>query len=87
MDGGKVDVLDPELKKQLTLTTEDLRFAEFLVKNVLTETEGEEEADIFADGTGWEGSDEWIRLQFKTYLLHMLRSSEMDGMFTYFGTK
>ena len=80
MDGGKVDVLDVELKKQLTLTTEDLRFADYLVKTVLNDSDiNGENGDIFADGTGWEGGDEWIRYQFKIYLLHMLRSSEMDG--------
>ena len=43
-----------------------------------SDTDGENK-DIFLDGTGWEGSDEWIRYQFKVYLLHMLRSSELDG--------
>ena len=76
LDGGKVDILDVELRKQLTLTTEDLRFADFLTKTVLSDGEN---GDIFVDGTGWEGSDEWIRYQFKAYLLHLLRSSEMDG--------
>jgi len=62
----------------LSLSTEDLRFADYLVKTVVSDgdTVGE---DIFLDGTGWEGSDEWIRYQFKVYLLHMLRSSELDG--------
>ncbi|CAG2117847.1 unnamed protein product [Medioppia subpectinata] len=75
LDAGKVDILDAELRKQLALTTEDLRFAEYLTKTVLTDGEN---GDIFVDGTGWEGSDEWVRYQFKVYLLHLLRSSEMD---------
>lgn len=77
IDSGKVDITDIELRKQLNLSTEDLRFADYLVKTVISESDNEVK-DIFLDGTGWEGSDEWIRYQFKVYLLHMLRSSELD---------
>ncbi|GFO48412.1 late secretory pathway protein avl9 homolog [Plakobranchus ocellatus] len=59
---GKVDLRDKELQRQLSLTTADLRFAEYLVK-VTAEKPGD-----FYDGTEWEGSDEWIRAQFKHYL-------------------
>lgn len=47
MDDGKIDILDPELKKQLNLTTEDLRFADHLVRHVM-----EDRQDVFLDGTG-----------------------------------
>lgn len=47
VDDGKIEVLDPELKKQLSLTTEDLRFADHLVRHVM-----EDRQDVFLDGTG-----------------------------------
>jgi hypothetical protein len=82
IDGGKVDILDIELRKQLNLSTEDLRFADFLVKSVINDSDSDDK-DMFLDGTGWEGSDEWIRYQFKVYLLHLLRSSELNGIIIY----
>ncbi|RUS73088.1 hypothetical protein EGW08_019149 [Elysia chlorotica] len=59
---GKLDIRDKELQRLLSLTTADLRFAEYLVQ-VTAERPG----DMY-DGTEWEGSDEWIRAQFKHYL-------------------
>uniref|UniRef100_A0A8C7FKB2 AVL9 cell migration associated n=1 Tax=Oncorhynchus kisutch TaxID=8019 RepID=A0A8C7FKB2_ONCKI len=56
VEEAKIQIGDPELRKLLGLTTADLRFADYLVKHV---TENRE--DIFLDGTGWEGGDEWIR--------------------------
>ncbi len=56
------------------LTTEDLRFADFLVRHV-----AEERHDVFLDGVGWEGGDEWIRAQFRVYLLCLLRTSLLQG--------
>lgn len=56
---------------------EDLRFADFLVRHVTGGADGDE--DIFLDGTGWEGGDEWLRAQFKWYLLTLLRSSQLEG--------
>uniref|UniRef100_A0A452I192 UDENN domain-containing protein n=1 Tax=Gopherus agassizii TaxID=38772 RepID=A0A452I192_9SAUR len=58
-----VQIHDPELRKILNLTTADLRFADYLVKHVT-----ENRDDVFLDGTGWEGGDEWIRAQFGAYL-------------------
>lgn len=46
------------------------RFADYIVKHV-----SEEKHDVFLDGVGWEGGDEWIRSQFKIYLLCLLRTS------------
>ncbi|XP_043544744.1 late secretory pathway protein AVL9 homolog [Chiloscyllium plagiosum] len=61
---------DPELRKLLNLTTADLRFADFLVKHVT-----ENRDDIFLDGTGWEGGDEWIRAQFSLYIHSLLATT------------
>ncbi|XP_035521327.1 late secretory pathway protein AVL9 homolog [Morone saxatilis] len=67
-----VHIQDPELRKILSLTTADLRFADYLVKHVT-----ENRDDVFLDGTGWEGGDEWIRAQFTLYL-HSLLSSALQ---------
>ncbi|GIY91949.1 hypothetical protein CEXT_238512 [Caerostris extrusa] len=74
VDDGKIEIIDPELKKQLNLTTEDLRFADHIVRHVM-----EDRQDVFLDGTGWEGGDEWLRSQFKLYLLSIMRTSEIEG--------
>ncbi|NXN17982.1 AVL9 protein, partial [Indicator maculatus] len=42
-------------------------FADYLVKHVT-----ENRDDVFLDGTGWEGGDEWIRAQFSAYLHALL---------------
>lgn len=47
VDDGKIEIIDPELKKQLNLTTEDLRFADHIVRHVM-----EDRQDVFLDGTG-----------------------------------
>ncbi|KAM9839287.1 late secretory pathway protein AVL9 homolog isoform 2-T2 [Aulostomus maculatus] len=67
-----VQIHDPELRKILSLTTADLRFADYLVKHVT-----ENRDDVFLDGTGWEGGDEWIRAQFTLYI-HSLLSSTLQ---------
>lgn len=56
---------------------EDLRFAEYIVKNVC-----EEKQDL-VDGVMWEGGDEWIRMQFKIYLFSLLRTSLLPGKFCF----
>ncbi|KAG9332105.1 hypothetical protein JZ751_015881 [Albula glossodonta] len=43
---------------------------DYLLKHV---TENRE--DVFLDGTGWEGGDEWIRAQFGLYVHSLLSSS------------
>ncbi|NWR28045.1 AVL9 protein, partial [Tachuris rubrigastra] len=57
--GGTAGILNP--------TTADLRFSDYLVKHVT-----ENRDDVFLDGTGWEGGDEWIRAQFSAYLHALL---------------
>ncbi|XP_028289769.1 late secretory pathway protein AVL9 homolog [Gouania willdenowi] len=72
VDEARIQIQDPDLRKVLTLTTADLRFADYLVKHVT-----ENRDDVFLDGTGWEGGDEWIRAQFTLYL-HSLLSSALQ---------
>lgn len=79
-DTAKIDIVDLELKKQLSLSTEDLRFADYLVKNTMEATSS---GSVYLDGTSWEGGDEWLRYQFKVYLLHLLRTSELEGKLLY----
>ncbi|XP_065804758.1 late secretory pathway protein AVL9 homolog [Labrus bergylta] len=70
VEEGSIQIQDPELRKILSLTTADLRFADYLVKHVT-----ENRDDVFLDGTGWEGGDEWIRAQFTLYLHSLLSSA------------
>lgn len=72
VEEARIQIQDPELRKTLALTTADLRFADYLVKSVT-----ENRDDVFLDGTGWEGGDEWIRAQFTLYL-HSLLSSTLQ---------
>lgn len=74
VDEASVQIQDPELRKVLSLTTADLRFADYLVKHVT-----ENRDDVFLDGTGWEGGDEWIRSQFVVYLHSLLSSALQKG--------
>ncbi|XP_076014150.1 late secretory pathway protein AVL9 homolog [Genypterus blacodes] len=70
VEEARVQIHDPELRKLLSLTTADLRFADYLVKHVTDNRD-----DVFLDGTGWEGGDEWIRAQFGLYLHSLLSSA------------
>ncbi|XP_075274762.1 late secretory pathway protein AVL9 homolog isoform X3 [Opisthocomus hoazin] len=72
IEDAHVQIHDPELRKILNPTTADLRFADYLVKHVT-----ENRDDVFLDGTGWEGGDEWIRAQFSAYL-HALLAAVMQ---------
>lgn len=74
VDEARIQIHDPELRKMLYLSTADLRFADYLVKHV---TENKE--DVFLDGTGWEGGDEWIRAQFGLYVHSLLSSALQEG--------
>uniref|UniRef100_A0A8D2JAQ8 AVL9 cell migration associated n=1 Tax=Varanus komodoensis TaxID=61221 RepID=A0A8D2JAQ8_VARKO len=79
-----VQVHDPELRKVLNPTTADLRFADFLVKHVTDNRD-----DVFLDGTGWEGGDEWIRAQFGSYLHALLAATlqpDSEKILSDFGT-
>jgi len=72
IDEDKLDILDVDLRRDLALTTEDLRFIDGIIKVVSNEGDSQ---DTFLNGVGWEGGDEWIRSQFRFYLTCLLRSS------------
>lgn len=73
VDECKINILDNDLRRQLYLTMEDLRFADYLVKNVLDDSK-----DIFLDTTCWQGGEEWLRAQFKIYLVSLLRTAQLE---------
>ncbi|XP_039296936.1 late secretory pathway protein AVL9 homolog [Nilaparvata lugens] len=103
VDGARIEVVThpvatpQDLRRQLHLSTEDLRFADYLVRHVVgtppqdtsgalktPQDTGKEartpQQDVFVDGVGWEGGDEWIRAQFHAYMLCLLRTSLLpDG--------
>ncbi|XP_062335870.1 late secretory pathway protein AVL9 homolog [Osmerus eperlanus] len=72
VEEARIHIQDAELRRLLALTTADLRFADYLLKHVMENRE-----DVFLDGTGWEGGDEWIRAQFGLYV-HALLSSALQ---------
>lgn len=74
IEDAHVQIHDPELRKILNPTTADLRFSDYLVKHVT-----ENRDDVFLDGTGWEGGDEWIRAQFSAYLHALLAAVLQPG--------
>ncbi|CAN2389622.1 cell migration [Pristimantis euphronides] len=81
---ARLNIHDPELRKILNPTTADLRFIDHLVKHVT-----ENRDDVFLDGTGWEGGDEWIRAQFALYLHSLLSASaqpENERMLSDYGS-
>jgi len=59
-----IEYRDPNLEKLIRLTQSDLRFVENLINGIEQSNE-----------TTWEGSDAWIRSQFKLYLIGLLSSS------------
>ncbi|XP_070582418.1 late secretory pathway protein AVL9 homolog isoform X2 [Erythrolamprus reginae] len=84
IEDALVQIHDPDLRKVLNPTTADLRFADFLVKHVT-----ENKNDVFLDGTGWEGGDEWIRAQFGLYLHALLAATvqpDSEKILSDFGT-
>lgn len=58
-----VEASDPEIKKCLALTTEDLRFFEHVTRGI---------DNPRADGYGF---DSWIREQFESYFTSMLKTA------------
>ena len=93
-----------QLKKQLQLTTADLRFADYIIKHVnasrttkqntpvllsIKKTSsfnnfdnGQINLDSSTTTSSWEGSDDWIRLNFKCYLYSLLLSMVKDDLCT-----
>lgn len=70
IDEDRLEIHDPELRRAISLTTEDLRFIDNVIKVV-----SEDGRDQFMQGVGWEGGDEWVRAQFRFYLTCLLRTS------------
>ncbi|ULT99388.1 hypothetical protein L3Y34_000608 [Caenorhabditis briggsae] len=63
-------VNDSALERVLALTSADLRFADFVLKKV--------EEQMKTSTSEFDGSDEWIRLQMKNYLLGLVATSRSD---------
>ncbi|CAF0918738.1 unnamed protein product, partial [Didymodactylos carnosus] len=82
-DATKFDIRSPLLRQQLQLTTADLRFQEFILQNVLPQEQSQQQQQHIITEASWEGNDEWIRLQFKDYLISLLatvKSNDDDLM-------
>lgn len=67
VENAVIDVYDMDLKRQTQLSTEDLRFADFIIRNVQNPKEDA------------EGSEVWIREQFYGYMVALLKSSLCAG--------
>ncbi|CAI5444659.1 unnamed protein product [Caenorhabditis angaria] len=65
-----VDFVNEELEKICVLTTADLRFADFVLKKV--------EEQMKSSTAEFDGSDEWVRIQIRNYLLSILSTSKSD---------
>lgn len=63
VESMQLDIVDVELRRQIQLSTEDLRFFDFLLRHVQSPRENA------------EGSDRWIRDQFQAYVLALLRTT------------
>lgn len=66
VEATTIETTDPanaDLRKQLQLTTEDLRFVDHILRHAQTPRENA------------EGSEHWIRAQFAAYALALLRTS------------
>lgn len=62
VENTSIETQDPDLRRQLNLSTADLRFANFIVRHVESPREDA------------EGSEQWIRQQFQGYMLSILRT-------------
>ena len=74
VESCQLEFHDDNLSTLLELTTADLRFISFLVQHVGEAAEG----DIAS--TSWEGSEDWLRAQFRLYLLSLLTTTLESGM-------
>lgn len=61
-EAGTIETAHPEIRRQLQLTTEDLRFVDYVLRHVQSPRESA------------EGSEQWIRAQFGAYVVAMLRT-------------
>lgn len=63
IETATIEAQSVELRRQMSLTTEDLRFIDYVVRNVQLPKEDA------------EGSEKWIRKQFESYMLAMLNTA------------
>ena len=75
VDEDTLLIKDNELKRAISLTTEDLRF----IDNIVRVVSNDEHNGEFFEGSSWVGGDEWIRSQFRFYLTCLLRTSLLPG--------
>ncbi|KAK6038881.1 hypothetical protein COOONC_23614, partial [Cooperia oncophora] len=68
-DIGQIEFVDANLKREVPLTSADLRFCDYILKNI---EENKKSTAVF------EGNDEWLRLRMREYLLAMGASSRSD---------
>ena len=68
-DDGLVNFQDPQTRTQLHLTSADLRFCSLLTQTVQEHSDPDEPMTF-------PGSSEWVRAQFKIYLLSLLAAGE-----------
>lgn len=63
VEAGTIETAQPDVRRQLQLTTEDLRFVDYVLRHVQAPRESA------------EGSEQWIREQFQAYMLALLRTA------------
>lgn len=63
VEAGTIETAQPDVRRQLQLTTEDLRFVDYVLRHVQAPRESA------------EGSEQWIREQFQAYMLALLRTT------------
>lgn len=63
IESMQMDIVDADLRRQMQLTTEDLRFFDHILRHVQMRKDGA------------EGSDQWVREQFQGYVLALLKTS------------
>lgn len=81
MEENTITINDGNLKKCLALTTEDLRFMDYLNRHVkLNGNQPRDEFDLISnDITKWVGGDEWIRYHFRLYTLYLLKAAKQNN--------
>lgn len=81
MEENTITINDQNLKKHLSLTTEDLRFMDYLSRHVRFEAgQSRDDSDLISqDITKWVGGDEWIRYQFRIYTLYLLKAAKSQA--------
>lgn len=81
MEENTIIINDANLKKCLALTTEDLRFMDYLSRHVKLScgNQPRDEFDLISnDITKWVGGDEWIRYHFRLYILYLLKAAKQN---------